>query len=530
MRPAYSVSAVRSAESALLAQQSHDDELMRLAAQGIAATAKPMLTGPAPRRISILAGPGGNGGDGLYAGAFLAEEGYGVEAILVAGSAHDPALQAFKAAGGTITEQPRAEATGLLIDAVAGLNSTRGLSGAGLAAYRAAKQHDIPVLSVDIPSGINADTGVAAENAVEATITVSFGWARAGHVSAPECGTVVLCDLQLPNAPRSFAEELTASAEPAGYIANEPTIDLPYQWPAEPVLADVHLGHVTAPKPVGCTGPIVDPTPHASSTKYTGGVTAICAGSSAYPGAGILAATGAVRATPSMVRVIDNDAVVPHLPEVVPHPSAEDKVHAQAWVVGPGRGTDEAAARELRTVLDRELPTILDADALTLLAQSAELRDRVRTHPRVILTPHAGEFRRLYEAALGRELDLSEGVGPRQRELAEDLDCFILHKGRITTVTAPGQAIYGMNAGHSYAATAGSGDVLSGILGATIAQVNHAKADAEYIIMEILHAAALHQHAAAIAAHTPDGFGICSASQIAAAMPQSIARLLVMHR
>lgn len=529
MRNAYSVSAVRSAESALLAQQSHDDELMRLAARAVAATAESMVMDSAPRRITVLVGPGGNGGDGLYAGAFLAEEGYGVEAILVADAAHDPALQAFTAAGGTITETPRAQNTGLLIDAVAGLNSTRGLSGAALAAYRAAKQLDIPVLAVDIPSGINADTGIAADNAVEATITVSFGWARAGHIFAPECGTVVLSDLQLPHAPRSFAEELTATTEPVGYIANEPTIDLPFQWPTEPVLAD-DRGRVTAPKPVGCTGPIVDPTPRASSTKYTGGVTAICAGSSAYPGAGILAATGAVRATPSMVRVIDNDAVVPHLPEVVPHPSAEDKVHAQAWVVGPGRGTDEAAVRELRAVLDRGLPTILDADALTLLAQSADLRDSVRAHPRVILTPHAGEFRRLYEATFGRELDVSEGVGPRQRELAEDLDCFILHKGRTTTVTAPGHAIYGMNAGHSYAATAGSGDVLSGILGATIAQVDHEKADAEYIIMEILHAAALHQHAAAIAAHTPDGFGICSASQIAAAMPQSIARLLVMQR
>ncbi|MGV0331554.1 NAD(P)H-hydrate dehydratase [Corynebacterium macginleyi] len=530
MRPAFSVSAVRSAESALLAQQSHDDELMRLAARGVAATAKSMLPGPELRHITVLAGPGGNGGDGLYAGAFLAAEGYGVDAILVADTAHGPALQAFTAAGGTITKQPRVESTGLLIDAAAGLNSTRGLSGTSLAAYRAAKQHDIPILSVDIPSGINADTGVAADNAVAATVTVSFGWARAGHIFAPECGTVVLCDLHLPHAPRSFAEELTATAEPAGYIANEPTIDLPFQWPTEPVLADAHLGHVTAPKPVGCTGPIVNPTPHASSTKYTGGVTAICAGSSAYPGAGILAATGAVRATPSMVRVIDNDAVVPHLPEVVAHPSAEDKVHAQAWVVGPGRGTDDAAARELQAVLDRELPTILDADALTLLAQSTELRDRVRAHPRIILTPHAGEFRRLYEATFDRELDLSEGVGPRQRELAEDLDCFVLHKGRITTVTAPNQPIYGMNAGHSYAATAGSGDVLSGILGTTIAQVDLEKADAEYIIMEILHAAALHQHAAAIAAHTTDGFGICSASQIAAAIPQSIARLLVMHR
>ena len=87
-----------------------------------------------------------------------------------------------------------------------------------------------------------------------------------------------------------------------------------------------------------------------------------------------------------------------------------------------------------------------------------------------------------------------------------------------------------MNAGHSYAATAGSGDVLSGILGATLAQVDAAEADAETITMEILHATAIHQHAAAIAAHTPDGFGLCSASQIAAAVPQAIARLLVMQR
>ena len=118
----------------------------------------------------------------------------------------------------------------------------------------------------------------------------------------------------------------------------------------------------------------------------------------------------------------------------------------------------------------------------------------------------------------------------RLRELSDALDCFILHKGRITTVTAPGQKIYGMNAGHSYAATAGSGDVLSGILGATLAQLDAAEADSEAIIMEILHAAAIHQHAAAIAAHTPDGFGLCSASQIAAAVPQAIARLLLMQR
>ena len=525
MRHAYSVAAVRAAEHSLLAQQNFDDELMRLAARGVAATATSMLD--SGRHVTILAGPGGNGGDGLYAGAFLAEEGYSVEAILAADSAHEPALKAFTAAGGT-SAHGLGDAD-LLIDAVAGLASTRGLSGAPLRAYTEAKERGVPVLAVDIPSGINADTGVAAAEAVEADVTISFGWARAGHIFAPECGAVVLCDLRLPGAPRSFAEELSATAEPVGYIANEPTITLPYQWPTEPVLSG-EQGLVTAPKPVGCTGPILDPTPGATSTKYTGGVTAVCAGSSAYPGAGILAATGAVRATPSMVRVVGSDSVVTSLPEVVPHASAQEKVHAQAWVVGPGRGTGPEAAAELRAVLERGLPTIIDADALTVLSTDGDLRELVRDHPCAVLTPHAGEFARLYAATLGREPDLSEGLGVRLRELSDALDCFILHKGRITTVTAPGQKIYGMNAGHSYAATAGSGDVLSGILGATLAQLDAAEADAEAIIMEILHAAAIHQHAAAIAAHTPDGFGLCSASQIAAAVPQAIARLLLMQR
>ncbi|MBS5998741.1 NAD(P)H-hydrate dehydratase, partial [Corynebacterium sp.] len=216
--------------------------------------------------------------------------------------------------------------------------------------------------------------------------------------------------------------------------------------------------------------------------------------------------------------------------EVVPHASAQEKVHAQAWVVGPGRGTGPEAAAELRAVLERRLPTIIDADALTILSTCGDLRELVRDHPCAVLTPHAGEFERLYAATLGRELDLSKGLGVHLRELSDALDCFILHKGRITTVTAPGQKIYGMNAGHSYAATAGSGDVLSGILGATLAQLDIAEVSAETIILEILHAAAIHQHAAAIAAHTPDGFGICSASQIAAAVPQAIARLLAMQR
>ena len=147
-------------------------------------------------------------------------------------------------------------------------------------------------------------------------------------------------------------------------------------------------------------------------------------------------------------------------------------------------------------------------------------------HPLTILTPHEGEFTRLYEAAFSAAP--SAAWAEALHRLAEELNSIILLKGRLTRVTAPGQPIYSFNAGHSFAATPGSGDVLSGILGAVIAQLS---ADApDEVITEVLHAGAIHAHAAAIAAETPDGLAPCSASQIAAAIPQAIARLLNAER
>ncbi|HCG47289.1 bifunctional ADP-dependent NAD(P)H-hydrate dehydratase/NAD(P)H-hydrate epimerase [Corynebacterium flavescens] len=541
MRKAFTVESVRAAESALLAQQRFPDELMRLAARGVAATAAAMLDAHSGRRVLVLVGPGGNGGDGLYAGAFLAAQGYAVDAYPIAGISHHSAGAAFSAAGGRflkpedtqIAELP--DSTALLIDAVAGLASARGLAGLGLEFYRQAHSRGVPVLAIDMPTGIDADTGVAAADAVHATVTVSFGLARAGQIAAPECGEVVLCDLQLPGAARSFAEELeqggvqgaNSAGAPVGAIAYEPTLPATYGWPSESI-RDTHGGWATAPRPVGCTGPIIDPTPRASSDKYSGGVAAICAGSKRYPGAGILAATGAVRATPSMVRVVGNAETVQHLPEVVLHADAKD-VHAQCWVVGPGRGTDEAARAELEYLLTHYTqPLLVDADAITLLSLHPSLRQLLKAHGLVILSPHAGEFTRIYEATFLRDLDPRRGVAANVRELAAALGCFVLHKGRNTVVAGPHTGAFAFNAGHSYAATPGSGDVLSGIIGAVLAQLHHAgEMD---IVHELLHAATIHQHAAAIAAQTPEGMGICSASQIAAAVPQAVARLLHAQR
>lgn len=501
---------------------------MKLAAAAVAETASVMLEAR-PGAVLILAGSGGNGGDGLYAGAVLASRGVTVHA-LVPERCHEEALAAFCSAGGMVLPSDSAPlGSKLLIDAIAGLGSARGLSGTALSLYRDTTAAGAAVLAVDMPTGVDADTGVCAADAVNADVTVTFGSPRLGHALAAECGQVVVSELFLPGAP-SFAETLAELDEPAAFIAHEPSVPTPFAWQSGEL--DLPGGRATRPWPVGCTGPITDPTPGARSDKYSGGVVALAAGSGTYPGAGILCATAAVRATPSMVRFIGDNSITSLLPELVCHPDVASAGQAQAWVVGPGRGTDAAAATELRKVLAQDLPTVLDADALTLLARNTSLRQQVTKHPMTILTPHEGEFIRLYEATFGSAPDASAGWGTALHELAEELDSIILLKGRLTRVTAPGQPLYSFNAGHSFAATPGSGDVLSGILGAVMAQLfaSAPAASPAGVIAEVLHAGAIHAHAAAIAAETPEGFAPCSASQIAAAIPRAIARLLNAER
>jgi hydroxyethylthiazole kinase-like uncharacterized protein yjeF len=204
------------------------------------------------------------------------------------------------------------------------------------------------------------------------------------------------------------------------------------------------------------------PMPGPHDDKYTQGVVGVLAGSATYPGAAILCTGAAVAATSGMVRYAGAAAadVVSHWPEVVIAPSAPAAGRVQAWVVGPGLGTDEAALMALTFALNSDLPVVVDADGLTVLAAHPHLVTG-REAP-TVLTPHAGEYARLAGRAPGDDRVAAA------RDLSEAFGATVLLKGNVTVITGSGRGYLNV-AGGSWAATAGSGDVLSGIIGALMA-------------------------------------------------------------
>lgn len=606
---AYSADQIRAAEKALLAHEAADDEMMKLAAAAVADTALDMLRAQSSDKVVVVAGPGGNGGDGLFAATHLLLAGYRVHAVPVATLAdgspkvHEPAWQAFRAAGGELLGTGElagladsAQAPALIIDAIAGLSAGRGLDGAIAEFFHAQRRLGTDVLAVDVPTGVHCDTGDTApetaareatstaantdqdaapcerqpgDSYVRATVTISFGAGRLAHAATPVCGKVVIADLQLPNGPRSFAEELSHQ-NPIGQSAaiahedgehgeDERHVTEFFQVPAIATRTQIQAqasasGSATeSPQAPGVpefqhatvgvgSGPgNLEPQP--AGDKYSSGVVGVCAGSAAYPGANILATAGAIAATPSMVRVIGpaeltRDVVRAH-PEAVTHASVRTAGRVQALVVGPGRGTDISAALELEHALRGTQPLVLDADAITLLAASAQLRellrDRASASP-VLLTPHDGEFQRLADALSAPDQDGSANDATDRlrttRNLAAQLNAWILRKGRITLIASPSGHVVSVNTGSSWAATPGSGDVLSGILGAFLAEWNapaaapetkHNEAARAGLADVFRRAVVVHSWAAQLAAQTEFGMAPTSASAIATAIPRALA-------
>lgn len=531
----YTAAEIRAAEQPYLDAQTRDDELMRHAAAAVSEVAERMLSEASPEpgrgRVLLLVGSGGNGGDALYAGRNLSSDGHGVDAVLLGSKPHERALEAFELAGGRVlplgcdreTDLSKilwsiSEDYALIIDGIVGLGGHGALREEAAWLVREARLGKVPILAVDVPSGVEADTGRTFDppaqtinpdpdleerqnpylpSHVEATTTVTFGGLRYAHSLSESCGTVELHEISLD----SFSLELPGLGQTL--YENGTSNAVHHQTPT--VEFYEALGG-SFPAPLGAMTPL---EPGAADHKYSTGVTGIAAGSEAYPGAGQLCATAAVHATsPAVIYVGDAAArnrITAALPTVIAQQDSVDRkeVRVDAWVVGPGRGTDEKAAEELRDILATDKPVVIDADALTLLSKHEDIRQLVRERGqernlRTVLTPHAGEFERL----TGHEV--TNPIADA-RELAEQFSSEVLLKGRRTVMVNPTtQRTVVVDAGSSWAATPGSGDVLSGLLGAWVA-----RGESLYL------PAIIHARAAFLAAQTEFGPAPCSAQDIA---------------
>jgi hydroxyethylthiazole kinase-like uncharacterized protein yjeF len=433
MRPAYDVDAVRAAEAALMARLP-PGALMQRAAAGLAAICAQLLGRTYGAPVVLLVGGGDNGGDTLYAGARLARRGASVEALLLSPDrVHRDGLAALRASGGLVSDDPAViDGAQLVLDGVVGIGGRGGLRPDAAALADRAGRSGARVVAVDVPSGVDASTGQVDGAAVRAAVTVTFGTHKPGLLVDPGAtyaGVIQLVDIGL-----------------AAYLP-EPPVE---------ALQDADVAGLL-------------PQPEADSDKYRRGVLGVVAGSDAYVGAAVLSVGGALRGGAGFVRVSATrrvvDAVLARWPEaVVSEDPPAEAGRVQAWVVGPGLGTGDAARRRLDEVLASEVPVLVDADGLTLLARDpGGARDRSAP---TLLTPHAGEAARLLGGDRGEvEARRLEHV----RRLAGSFRATVLLKGSTTLVAGPDGPVRVNTTGTPWLATAGSGDVLSGLAGSLLA-------------------------------------------------------------
>ena len=447
MRTAYSVETVRAAERELMARLP-EGALMQRAAAGLAAACADLLGRVYGRRVVLLVGSGDNGGDALYAGARLARRGAGVVALLLSAErTHAGGLAALRRAGGRVVPVALGDAgagadarasgftaveeavlrADLVLDGIVGIGGKGGLRPEAARLAEVVAESGAAVVAVDLPSGVDADTGEVHGAAVRADLTVTFGTHKPGLLIDPAreyAGSVRLVDIGLGDV-----------------------------LPAEAELEALQHADVAALLPV----------PGAESDKYRRGVVGIAAGSARYPGAAVLAVSGALRGGAGAVRYVGpaGTAVLARFPETLVSDQGPQKAgRVQAWVVGPGAGDDAGTVAE---VLEADVPVLIDADGLRL----ADL-DAVRARgAATLMTPHAGEA----AALLGVSREEVEGARLKwARELAGEYRATVLLKGSTTVVAGPaGRAVRVNATGTPWLATAGSGDVLSGLAGSLLA-------------------------------------------------------------
>jgi ADP-dependent NAD(P)H-hydrate dehydratase / NAD(P)H-hydrate epimerase len=411
MRSAHTVEQVRASEAALMATLP-EGALMQRAAAGLASAVLDLLGRAYGSTVVLLVGAGDNGGDALYAGALLARRGVRVLAWSLSETPHAAGLAALHRAGGrSITEAPRQEPD-LVVDGIVGIGGRPGLRPHAQEALGALA--GVPVVAVDVPSGVDVDTGELAGPAVRADVTVTFGSLKVALLADPAAelaGVVHLVDIGL-DLPEADVESL----QPADVAA-------------------------------------LLPRPDAQAQKYTRGVVGVRAGSMTYPGAGVLSVAGAASGLCGMVRYVGGarDEVLAAHPDVV-----TEKGRVQAWTVGSGGGADVATT--LAEARADDVPLVVDADALVLVD--------IPVGVPAVLTPHAGELSRMIWA---ERTDIEAAPLRHARKAAAEYDAVVLLKGRRTVVARPDGRARITTTGVPWLATAGAGDVLAGLIGALLA-------------------------------------------------------------
>jgi ADP-dependent NAD(P)H-hydrate dehydratase / NAD(P)H-hydrate epimerase len=406
---------------------------------------------PPGTSVVVVGGPGNNGGDGFVAARLLAGRGYPVRVRLVGERdklTGDAATAAQQWAGPTEPADPGALAgAGVIIDALFGAGLDRAVTGLPRAMIDAMGICGAPVVAVDLPSGVNGATGEIMGAAVHAADTVTFFRRKPGHVLLPgrvHCGKVRVADIGIN----------------------------------ETVLARVHP-HVFANGPE-FWGPLF-PIPRADAHKYARGHAVVVSGGLSHTGAARLAARGALRAGAGLVTIASpRDALSVNAAAnlaimVRPVDGAEeltrflDDRRLNAVVVGPGGGVGAPMREVVKAALAGERAVVLDADALTSFAETPDLLvQAIATRPGVVLTPHEGEFSRLFNTCAGA-IDGRSKL-EKARSAARYTGATVLLKGADTVVAEPdGRAAIADNA-PPWLATAGSGDVLAGFVAGLLAQ------------------------------------------------------------
>jgi ADP-dependent NAD(P)H-hydrate dehydratase / NAD(P)H-hydrate epimerase len=425
--------------------------LMERAGNAVAAAAA--TRHPAGSRVVVVAGPGNNGGDGFVAARLLAERGDRVQILLVGEAGRlkgDAALAAKKWRGSVAAAEPGGLAgADVVIDALFGAGLDRPAEGIARAMIEAMNAQPAPLIAVDLPSGINGTTGAVMGVAVKAALTVTFFRKKPGHLLIPgrlHCGAISVADIGIPSS------VLT-------YVAPKTFENVPELWRAK------------------------FPVPRHDGHKYNRGHAVVVSGPMWSTGAARLAARGALRAGAGLVTIASPREALPvnaadNLAVMVrPVDGAAELTHflsdrrLNALAIGPGVGVSEATCELVLAALSGVRAVVLDADAITSFAKAPQRLGealKARLQRPTVMTPHEGEFS-CYFGALDKRTQVGSKL-ERARLAAELVGTVVLIKGADTVVAAPdGRASIAANA-PAFLATAGAGDVLTGIATGLLAQ------------------------------------------------------------